>query len=495
MKRQIISFVLLLTVSYLTAQNASDALRYSRIFYGGSARFQGLGGAFGAVGADFSVTATNPAGIGLYKSAEMSFSPSLFINHSISDYNGTNGTDTKGNVGMGNLGLVFSIPSSTASKGGFRGFTVAFGVNRQNDYNSRVTMEGNNKQSSILTDFTNKLNSFPGGISPNMINDQYPFDIGLAYGTDLIYADSASNSYKSDFDVAPPAQRAVYQRKSVSSHGSINELNLSFGANYEDKLYFGATIGIPFIRYFETSQYQEFQNDTSIHYFRSLTYDQSLETHGTGINLKIGVIYRPANWFRIGAAIHTPTYYGNMRDSWNSQMTAEIAYEKNTITTNYQESPLGTYDYQMTTPFRAIGSIAFIIGSYGLVSGEYEYVNYNQARFYDSSNGYNDLNKEIKAKYTSPVNVRAGTEWRIQNFRVRGGFGYYGSPYQSGIKTGEKYLVSGGLGYRGKHFFCDLAYIWSQTKDDYYFYDSALVNPSHNIYTAHSVVATFGVRF
>jgi hypothetical protein len=195
----------------------------------------------------------------------------------------------------------------------------------------------------------------------------------------------------------------------------------------------------------------------------------------------------------LGAAIHTPTYYFSMRDNWNSMMTSELGYED--VTYYYDESPLGEYRYHMATPFRAIGSIAFIVGSYGLVTAEYEYVNYNQARFYDSESGYSDLNEEIKGKYTSPVNVRAGTEWRIQNFRVRGGFGYYGSPYEAGNKRGEKFLFSGGAGYRGKYFFCDLAFIWSQTKDDYYFYDPALTNPSRNIYTTNTIVTTFGVRF
>ena len=493
MKRIIIISLSFFIASSLFSQTATDALRYSRLFYEGSARFQGLGGAFGAVGADFSVTATNPAGIGLYKSSEFSFTPSVLISNSSSDYNGMKGVDNKGNFGMGDLGVVFTIPAPAKNNGGFRSFTVGFGVNRQNDFNSRIVMEGNNNKSSILTDYNNILNNTPGGITPDEINAKYPFDIDLAYGTNLIYYDSAAKKYMSDFDAASPARRSVYQRKTVSSYGSINEIDISFGANFEDKLYLGATIGIPFIRYYETSEYQEWRNDTSIQYFHSLTYDQSLETHGTGINLKIGAIYRPANWVRIGAAIHTPTYYGNMRDNWNSQMSGQLGYDN--VFTNTQQSPLGSYDYQMTTPFRAIGSVAFIIGTYGLISGEYEYVNYNQARFYDQNSGYNDLNKQISAAYTSPVNVRAGTEWRIEDFRIRGGFGYYGSPYQSGPKTGEKYVVSGGVGYRGKYFFCDLAYVWTQTKDDYYFYDSSLVNPSSNTYTDNSVVATFGVRF
>jgi hypothetical protein len=494
MKRLILFFLIISSGNILLSQNATDALRYSQIYYGGSARFQGLGGAFGAVGADFSVVATNPAGIGVYKSSEMTFSPTFAFHHSVTDFNNGSGTENRGNVGMADFGCVFTIPIN-GGQGPIKRINIAFGMNRQSDFNNRFYIQGNNNKSSMLMDFTDVLNNTPGA-DPS----QYPFDAGLAYNTNLIYYDSASNAFHSDFGDANPATRLIGQTKYVTTHGSINEFDLSFATNFEDKLYIGATIGIPFIRYFETSEYQEFRKDTSIHYFRSMTYDQYVETHGTGVNLKVGVIYKPADWVRIGAAIHTPTFYGNMRDNWNSSMTSVLNYTTNsnnsaTDEVTYQESPLGTYDYQMTTPFRAIGSLAFIIGSYGLITGEYEYVNYDQARFYNSSSSYSDLNDQIKSTYTSPVIVRAGTEWRIMNFRIRGGFDYYGSPYSSGNLTGKKYQVSGGIGYRGQHFFCDLAYIWSQVKDDYYLYDPALVNPSQNTYTQNSVVATFGVRF
>jgi hypothetical protein len=162
-----------------------------------------------------------------------------------------------------------------------------------------------------------------------------------------------------------------------------------------------------------------------------------------------------------------------------------------------QFSPDGYYEYQMSTPFRAIGSLAFIIGQYGLISAEYEYVNYDQARFYsyENSSEFTGVNEDIKASYKSPLNIRAGTEWRIKDFRVRGGFGYYGKPYQSDIDTGEKFVASGGIGYRSKYFFADLTYVWSQTKDNYYFYDSNLVNPSINKLFTNVILTTFGVRF
>jgi hypothetical protein len=164
-----------------------------------------------------------------------------------------------------------------------------------------------------------------------------------------------------------------------------------------------------------------------------------------------------------------------------------------------QYSPLGYYEYHMATPFRAIGSLAFIIGQYGLVSAEYEYVNYNQAKFSswegEGEDTFTDVNNEIEATYKAPLNIRFGTEWKIQDFRLRGGFGYYGTPYQSNINTGEKFVASGGFGYRSKHFFADLTYVWSQTKQEYYLYDRNLVNPSYNTIYSNTILTTFGIRF
>jgi hypothetical protein len=105
------------------------------------------------------------------------------------------------------------------------------------------------------------------------------------------------------------------------------------------------------------------------------------------------------------------------------------------------------------------------------------------------------VNEEIKASYKTPLNIRVGTEWKIQNFYLRGGFGYYGKPYKSDIYTGEKYVASGGFGYRGKHLFADISYVWSQMKEEYYLYDPALVNPSHTTLSSNTILTTFGVRF
>lgn len=483
MKRLLIIMLFLSSLPTLFSQTSSDALRYSQIMYNGSARFQGLGGAMGAVGGDVSCIATNPAGLGLFSSSEFTISPYMRMESSLSNFNSETNRDNNLNIGMDNLGLVFHLEGSGSS--GFKGFNIAFGMNRQNDFNREVFMEGTNNKNSILTGYVNTLNNTPGGITSQMINDNYPFDIALAYNSNLIYYDTVNHKYAND---APNG--GVIQSKSVTTQGSINEYDFAFGANYNDRLYFGATIGIPVIRYFETTQYNETKNDTAIHYFQSMTYNQQLETHGTGINLKVGLIYRPADWVRIGAAIHTPTYYGNMRDLWSSDMTGQF-----TFGTNTSYSPLGSFDYQLVTPFRAIGSVAFIIGKFGLISGEYEYVNYSQSYFSSNDASFTAVNNEIKNQYKSPVNVRFGTEWRIKRFRVRGGFGYYGSPYQTGNNISEMYVASLGWGYRVRHFYVDMTYQLTQTKEDYYLYDPTTTNPSRNTYNTGNMVTTVGFRF
>ncbi|MDP4281321.1 MAG: hypothetical protein Q8867_04150 [Bacteroidota bacterium] len=488
MKRLTIIFIAGILSLTAFSQNATDALRYSRILYGGTARFQGMAGAMSAVGGDFSVIATNPAGLGLFKSMEMTISPEFWVGNTNSTFNGTTGTDNKVNCNLGNFGVVFSMQPAKVKTGGFQNFNFAIGVNRQNDFNTRYFIKGQNNSSSLLSMYSGFLNGI-SGITPSEINDNYPFDAALAYNSGLIYYDSTAHRYTND-----AANGGVLQEKAVTTSGSINEFDMAFSANYDDILYFGATIGIPSVSYYETSTYRETRTDESIPYFRSMKYNQTLETHGTGLNLKVGVLYRPAGWIRIGAAIHTPTYFGNMHDRWNSDMTAHF---DSSSWDNTQYSPDGDYDYEMTTPFRAIGSLAFIIGKYGLISGEYEYVNYKSARFHDDNDdGYfHDVNQEIRDSYVSPLNVRVGTEWRIGNFRVRGGFGYYGSPYKNGGSLGEQTVISGGAGYRGQHFYIDAAYVWSGLKDNYYLYNYTGMNPATlNSYT-HSAVVTLGIRF
>lgn len=486
--KKILFTAILLSAAWidLSAQTAQDALRYSRIFYNGTSRFMGAAGAFGAVGADFSSLSTNPAGLGLYRTAEITITPSFFNSFNSAEYNGYNSTDYKLNLALANFGYVYTFYTGKAKKsGGLRSVSVAFGMNRQNDFNDRVYIQGPNHSSSILNSFTDVLNT-PPLLNPGDVRYNYPFDIGLAYDCGLIFYDSSQNTYLSDMP-----HGGVFQEKTIHAWGSINEFDLALGGNINDKLYFGFTIGIPSIRYFYQSKYWEEDTGDSIPYFQSLRYDYNYETHGTGVNLKIGLIFRPADWIRIGGAIHTPTWYPAMYDYYASSMSA--TYDS---ILNYpvQYSPSGAYEYQLMTPFRAIGSLALFIGKHGFISGEYEYANFSHARFRAPGDSFRDVNSVISSDYTAPVNLKIGTEWKIFMFRVRGGFGYYGAPDKTG-EFSNRYTVTGGFGVYIKRFFADIAYQWSESESTYHIYDPVLVNPTDIVTRTNTVSATFGFKF
>jgi hypothetical protein len=61
------------------AQDQTDALRYSQLSNGGTARFMAMGGAFTAVGGDASSLAFNPAGIAVFNTSQLTFSPGFTI--------------------------------------------------------------------------------------------------------------------------------------------------------------------------------------------------------------------------------------------------------------------------------------------------------------------------------------------------------------------------------------------------------------------------------
>ena len=229
--------------------------------------------------------------------------------------------------------------------------------------------------------------------------------------------------------------------------------------------------------------------------------DQQISTTGRGVDFKAGAIYSIYDWLRIGASIHSPTFFYNMTDVYSDSITATYShfetpevYAPNGKTKTYS-SPEGLFDYSLTTPFRALGSIAFIIGKRGLISGDYEYVNYSQARLNSSTDDFREANKTIQNEYTSASNIRIGTEWRFEPFSIRAGYSYYGSPYKFDVNDGSRSTYSLGLGYKMEVFYMDVAYQLTQSKEKYFMYDPGFVNASNNKIQSGAILTTLGFKF
>ena len=460
------------------AQNEIDALRYSRLNYSGSARFVSMGGAFGALGADFTTLSHNPAGIGLYRSSEISFTPSIFIGRTEATLNGNFRDDSRYNFNLGNVGIVMAYtPTLKNPNTLWKNVQFGFGLNRMANFNNRVNIESNNMVSSYLTSYVD----YAYGVHPD---DLSAFDTQLAYDTELLFVeDSATWRYNID-----KPDGGVNQRKSIESKGSVNEMVFTLGANYNDKLYIGATVGIPSIRYIENTTYTEtaLADDETV--FNSMTRTDYLETSGTGLNFKFGLIFRANDCLRLGGAVHTPTFYSSMSDDYGA--TLKSKYDNGYTAT---ASAKGVYDYELTTPLRALGSIGFILGKAGVISADYEYVDYTTARLRAPDYDFFNENENIRNIYQEAHNLRFGTEWRYGSVNFRGGYGISANPYIYGTNSAIN-TYSAGIGFREKSFYLDLAWAGSQFDDEYYLYNG-LVNAAKSTTFHNKFMMTIGIKY
>ena len=485
MKKLVISLIIILTATTaVIAQSEVDALRFSRIQYGGSARYWGLGGAYGAVGADFSAVSTNPAGMGLYQRSEIIFTPTFVGTKASSTFNGTNADDSKSNFNIGNIGIVIVINNpDTKTSSDWKNFQFGFGYNRLANYNSNYLINGRNTNSSLLTEYVNKAN----GTAPS---DLGQFDTQLAYNDSLIYTpDKTKNIYTADILGVNPFP-GVDQMKSVSTKGYLGETVFAGSGNYQDRIYFGASIGLLTLRYEESSTLIETDNGNKIPYFNSLNkYDYQL-IKGTGYNLKLGVIVRATDWLRLGAALHTPALFSKLNIDFNSSMSSSF---DNGFKAD-ASSPQGLYTFDLTTPLKLIGSAAFVIGKSGLISADYEMVDYSKARLRPSIDFTNE-NQRIQDKYKNTSNLRLGGEYRIGQISLRGGYGIFGSPYKSNVNDGKGSLVSFGLGYRTSDYFVDCAYTSYSMTENYYLYGVDIANSASLKTTNNMFMVSFGLKF
>jgi hypothetical protein len=484
MKFKLIICSLLLVNSNLRAQTDADALRYTIPFAGSTARSAAIGGAFGAIGADFSSLSINPAGLGVYRKSEISISPSFQSTNKKSTFFGTANSEIQSTVNLQNWGFVFSSKlGKDDNLPEWKYFNFGIGMNRYNILSSNTFISGNNQISSIGDFFVNQANGTPS-------EDLNGFQSGLAYNAFFIDPDT---NVVGNYISISKGNNLKQQSKAINSQGSVGETVLSFAANYANRWYFGGTIGIAKINYIENTTFLETDNTNLSNRFKEFEYNEKLTTRGNGFNLKLGTIYRPADWIRLGLAFHTPTSY-SLTDNYSASMTTY--FDSTDISKNALADNAGGYTYRFRTPLRLIASLGFVIGKYGFISIDNEWLDYRTLLLRPNKD-FRDVNQLISNKYTSTNNLKIGGEINLKPYAIRLGYSNFGNAFNTNYKSNNSITnYTFGIGYRNNNFFIDFAFIYSQSKTDkYYIYDSNLV-PATNITTQRStIISTIGFKW
>ena len=460
---KLLLFLLIYNITF--SQNYTDAIRYSFLTHGGSARYMAMSGAFSALGADFSTLSTNPAGIGVSKRSRFEFTPIIGYEKIKSGYlnNNTNEEEQYGN--LNNLGFILNIrPYKEENDTEWKSIAFGIGYNKLANFKDVITIIGTNTRSSRLDLFMlNSDGKHPtNGYDYDLIADPewVAFDtwlIDTIPDSELMYIHELFNNYGEE------------QIKTIGTKGGVNEFVFTLGGNYADLIQVGATFGIQYLRYIENSRYTENMEHTDL---KTYTFTENLRTSGAGYNFKFGLIYRPYKFLRVAAAFHTPTFY-ELTDVYSYSMSSEFFTADNLGNTSYfSDIDEKEWMYEFYSPGRAILGVAFVGSKYGLLSIDYEYVNYSKARFRAEEYEYEFENEEIKNILNYAHNVRIGAEIRLAPIYLRGGLSYYASPYSYTFDAiGSIKSYSFGLGLKTMKSYIDISFNHSFGDENYLMYD------------------------
>jgi hypothetical protein len=453
----------------LFAQNETDLYRFSRTSYNGSARFEAMGGSFGALGADLSSSQINPAGYGRYSSstAGISFFGGAVQNKS--DFNQSNTTSGNGIGGISNFAVVITEDASGQGKG-IQYKQWGFGMNRIENFRSKVSYTGE-QYASLLDEFTGQAY----GYDPFYLKSYFPFSTFMAYETWAINYDPASMSYYSLLN-----EGDVKHTRSIETQGGQTELFLSYSANFINKLYYGVNLGLRHHKYEEEIFHNETLTDTSGTSLRGFDYSYRLNTSGWGANLKIGAIYLVSEALRLGLAVHTPTFT-ELRDQWSSNMSTHFA--DSTSALHPTLVPEGDYKYKIRNPYRLIGSLAYIFGTRGCINIDVEALDYRMAKFRSTRDpsytpyAYEAENEYAKEVFKPTVNIRVGGEIVLMStLYIRGGVAYYGKAFKEEMQAENSgdLMLSCGLGVKTKKYQMDIAYRNRMGSRNYYAFSQSM---------------------
>lgn len=497
--------------------NSSDVI--------GTARYVGMGGAMGALGADMSVISWNPAGIGLYRKNDVALT-----------FGGTWGKsaiddESRGTGTFDQAGFVYNVPTGSMS---CPYINFAFNYQKKINYNHNFYAINNNLgglsqmfQVAELTDFSS-YDDWKDGYQPNLANlawdNGFFLDIPLGDGNNYRYWDS-------------PAGRNGYVHH---SEGSLQAFDFNISTNIQDQCFLGLTVGVDNMSYRAWSLYGE--NDLQ---YDEPSYDLSNDVRisGYGVNVKLGTIIRPVadSPFRFGIAIETPTWYKLK----NSTLYGLFDYFYDTKT-SLVESYL---KYNLRSPWKFRFCAGSTIGTTFAWDVDYEYATYGHENmgYPEEENNWGDTWGNVKDRDMNQLTrntlrgthtVRTGFEFKATDaLAFRLGYNFSSSAYKNNIgfdqytifdtdswnsmnyATSTNYMRMGntntltlGAGYRYKKFYIDLAYKLRNQSADFYAFDSSYTNstrftedypemtgmkltPTDVDLTRHTITCTLGFKF
>ncbi len=504
MKKNIIALLFVGFAGLMSAQTEYDALRLSQTDLTGTARYMSLGGAMGALGADASATKDNPAALGVYRSSEMSAT----LNFSLRKINPiewqgkTSIQEGTSSVGFDNLSYIMAFYQGD-SQSGLVSSNLSFSYQKLNNFNKTFQIKGAGSTNS----FTGYLAAYSSP-NPPIKGDVSYQNYDMPWLTVLGFDGYLINIAGQNFESLLKPGELVDPAYEFNQSGELSEYSIGWGGNYNNNLFLGVNMNVRTLEYqLSSTLTEDFQGGGGFDLVNKLTQT------GLGANAKFGVIYMPTNGLRLGLSVHTPSIMYFNEESYADLHSTEIpSNEKNPATT-----PVNSQAFNLWSPMQVQASAALLFGKRGFISGEYNFINYQGARFNKNANSvqnFGDINFAMKDVLNNVHVLKAGAELRVTpNFALRAGYATYtpavNSAYNDGkllvrnsVNTNTEFFnqnyntnyITLGLGYRTSSWFFDFAYVMRSQKEDFYTYQDRALRPALIEHKTNNLVFTAGLK-
>ncbi|NJC27411.1 OmpP1/FadL family transporter [Neolewinella antarctica] len=447
-----------------------DALRFGNTNVMGSARFMGTGGSMTPIGVDFTSLHTNPAGIGWNRSSYAALSAGFAntaTNANLRRISGSNEStsESAGSFSVPSAGLVWSGDTRSLL---WPTLNFGFSFTRLADYNETINYGGQSQGSiidAIVEDFIDLYDADFGdtgeGFRADLILD---IEDRIGEGALLPFEDDRilrldELGFYSEFNLDVNEGAEIERSGTVERSGSMNELAFGVGGNYDNKVLWGLSIGIPFMQFTENKTYQEIDRDNQLENYEDASFNESLELDGTGANFKLGAIYLPTPEARVSVSLQTPTFW-TIDETYFTDLEYNYTADDEARGGNAL-SPVSQAVVNLRTPWQFNAGFGYLINRKGFLSADVNYTNFagNEFSTEDFATLEEAANDDIDATLKSSINVRVGGEINIDPLQVRAGVGYRTVPTQDFRYDESESLLtySGGVGYNAGKFFVDVA--------------------------------------
>lgn len=483
-----LAFAFMFSVQFVFAQNEDDALRFSNTFGAYSNRALGMGGAYTALGADFTNFFQNPAGIAAYKKQNMEFGMSFLSRTASVDFNNRASSSSATGLGINTFGFTSTFGTAGSGWGPWI-YGLAYG--RTHTFKRQYQLESSDNQSSLLDVYTNQLNDYNPANTD--VTASFPFGAGLAWETYLINPGTVDPYVHLNID-----NNTFTRRQNVEERGFVRETCLGLARAFENKLFLGASFAFRKVVYEKNSTYSESfsSNGTAVNY--SLIEDNSTSdvvTKGPSVQTKLGVQYAPIPYLRLGAFWHSACKQ-SISDIFLAKMESTIG------STPYSySSDKNIFDYGFQIPASVGAGAALILGNFGIVSADYETRDFSKMLMYGITGGTSEFayeNAAIQENYKRGHNAKLGTEFRLGDvYRLRAGVGFRSSVYSelAGKPNEPMFNWNLGGGYKKDDFYCDGALMITKNREGYFLYDPSLISMANSDNLLVQISFSIGTRF